>query len=96
MKLNRINAAVFSASLLLSSTYTWAGAKYEGEYQLAQAKSRTDKSLAADIATKQYGGKVLKVDKINRKNKAAYRVKLLLDSGKIKIVTVDAIEGKVI
>jgi len=48
------------------------------------------KSAAANAAKKKYGGKVLKVSK----NAEKYRVKLLLDNGRIKIVSVDAATGK--
>ncbi|TVZ37803.1 hypothetical protein P886_2148 [Alteromonadaceae bacterium 2753L.S.0a.02] len=52
---------------------------------LAQ-KSEISKSQAAAIAQKKHGGKVLSVSREGD----VYRVKLLQDSGRVKIVTVAA------
>lgn len=60
------------------------------ETVLAQAKKGISKSQAASAAQSKYGGKVINVSQ--RGN--SYRVKLLLDSGKVKIVTVDATTGQ--
>ncbi|SMF20800.1 hypothetical protein SAMN02745866_01304 [Alteromonadaceae bacterium Bs31] len=57
---------------------------------IAQAKREISKSQAASAAQSKYGGKVINV---SRKG-SSYRVKLLLESGKVKIVTVDASTGK--
>jgi len=48
-------------------------------------------SEAASAAQRRHGGKVLKVSRSG----AVFRVKLLLDSGKVIIVTVDAQTGRV-
>ena len=45
------------------------------------------KSEAAAMAQSRHGGKVLKVTEKNFNGKRQYQVKLLLDSGKVKIVT---------
>lgn len=45
---------------------------------------------AADIAQKKYGGRVLKI----KPDGKVYRIKLLLDSGRVIQVTVDANSGK--
>lgn len=57
--------------------------------------SAVDKSMAAELARQAYGGKVLSVDEIKEDGQTIYRVKLLLDGGRIKIVTVDGNSGKV-
>ena len=54
----------------------------------------TSKAQAATIAQQRYGGKVLKVDKITRKEQTYYRVKLLSTKGKVHIVTIDAPQGR--
>jgi hypothetical protein len=64
--------------------------------QYAQGESRTDKSKAAEIARASHGGKVLSVDEVNNDGRIVFRVKLLLDGGRIKIVTVDGNSGRVI
>lgn len=91
MKYHKLNAAVFTASLLLCSSYTWAGS---GQYTLAQGKTATSKSQAAAIAKKQYGGKVLKIQEVNKGGKKSYKVRLILDNGKVKILTIAAQKGK--
>jgi uncharacterized membrane protein YkoI len=62
----------------------------------AQGEAKADKSRAADIARAAHGGKVLSVDEVNSNGRTLYRVKLLLDGGRIKIVTVDAGSGRII
>lgn len=57
--------------------------------------SAVDKSMAAELARQAYGGKVLSVDEIKEDGQTVYRVKLLLEGGRIKIVTVDGNSGKV-
>ncbi len=57
--------------------------------------SAVDKSMAAELARQAYGGKVLSVDEIKEGGQTIYRVKLLLEGGRIKIVTVDGNNGKV-
>ncbi len=64
--------------------------------QYAQGERGTDKSRAADIARAAHGGKVLKVDEVSADGRTLYRVKLLLDGGRIKIVTVDGSSGRII
>lgn len=54
--------------------------------QLAQGGGELSKSEAAAVALRKHGGKVLNVSRSG----SVYRVKLLLDSGRVKIVTVPA------
>ena len=77
---------------------TWASPKSPRSplMQYAQGENRTDKSRAADIARAAHGGKVLKVEEVNTDGRTLYRVKLLLDGGRIKIVTVDGSSGRII
>ncbi len=84
-------------SLAMLPAVTWALPKQaRSPIQYAQGESRTDKSRAADIARAAHGGKVLKVDEVNSNGQVVFRVKLLLDGGRIKIVTVDGNSGRVI
>ncbi len=63
--------------------------------QVAQASS-VGKSAAAEAARSAYGGKVLKIEEVKKGNKTLYRVRLLLDDGRVKTVTVDGSSGKVV
>ncbi len=44
---------------------------------------------AAQIAKQRHGGKVLSVDTVKTANGVNYRVKLLLDNGRVKTVTIN-------
>lgn len=60
------------------------------------AQAAIGKSGAAEAARSAYGGKVLSVEELKKDGKTRYRVKLLLDGGRIKYVTVDGSSGKVV
>lgn len=47
----------------------------------------TQKSAAA-LAKKQYGGKVVNVSSSEENGRKVYKVKLLLDGGRVKMVTI--------
>lgn len=51
------------------------------------------KSAAAETARSRHGGKVLKVEESSDGGRKVYRVKLLLDGGRIKIVTIAGGDG---
>lgn len=63
-------------------------------HYLTLAAAATSKSAAADKARAMYGGKVLKVEEVSNGAGKVYRVKLLLEGGRIKIVTIDANSGR--
>ena len=55
----------------------------------APSYAELSSSQAAAKAKKQHGGKVLNVNKVSSKNgKATYKVKLLLNGGRVKTVTI--------
>lgn len=55
----------------------------------APSYAEMSSSQAAAAAKQQHGGKVLNVQKVVTKNgKVIYKVKLLLDGGRVKTVTV--------
>ena len=55
----------------------------------APSHADIDKSEAASRAQAQYGGKVLSVKKVGSSNgQSHYQVKLLLDDGRVKTVTI--------
>ena len=58
--------------------------------QLKKGGKQISEAQAASIARRAVGGKVLKVQARKGKSGTAYRVKLLLPSGKVKQVTVSA------
>jgi len=63
---------------------TLANDSYPFDYNDSSGKQR-----AASQAQARYGGKVLSVSKSSRNGQTKYKVKLLLDSGRIKIVTIE-------
>lgn len=69
-----------------------AQAQYISPYQFAEAN--VSQAKAAAIAKSKFGGKVLSVSKQNSNGKTVYKVKLLQDSGRVKIVTIDGTTGK--
>ncbi len=85
-----------SASLFISGILspTLSSAHSRDHTVLAQASSKIDKSTAAKMAKQRYGGKVLKVDSVERNGKQVFHVRLLLDGGKVKTVKIDAGSGK--
>lgn len=67
----------------------------EQRYGYVMLAAATSKSAAAEKARAMYGGKVLKVEEVSNGSGKVYRVKLLLEGGRIKIVTIDASNGRV-
>lgn len=63
--------------------------------QLAQLTTNTkqkktiSKAKAAEIAQKRHGGKVLSVETKKNQSGIQYRVKILLDNGRIRTVTIN-------
>jgi len=68
--------------ILLSSPSNYAG--------------NVDQQDAAKIAKQGQPGRVLKVKKVDLKNRSAYKVKVLRPNGDVKSVLVDPESGKVI
>lgn len=52
------------------------------------ADNNLTKKSAAAIAKKQYGGKVVNVSPSEENGRKVYKVKLLLDGGRVKMVTI--------
>lgn len=52
-------------------------------------------SQAAAIARNRYGGKVMSVSRTGG-DRPAYKVKLLLDNGRVKVVYIDANTGRIL
>lgn len=80
-----------TASLILVGADVSAQAKNEHSSPLRRYEIRdykNDASSAAAQAQARYGGKVLKVSKSTSNGRTVYHVKLLLDSGRIKVVTI--------
>lgn len=67
---------------------------YEGGY-VAQAMDRSmDPDAAAAIVRRATGGKVLRVEPSNRGGVPGYRVRVLLDDGRVRVLNVDANSGR--
>ena len=85
--------------LKLAATLPIIGFSTMGHSNTVQvAQAPIGKSGAAEAARAVYGGKgkVLKVEEIKQGDKTLYRVKLLLNDGRIKFVTIDGTSGKVV
>lgn len=94
--MKRFNWATLLAFLGLLSQGAIAAEQAQansGKLHLAQSEAAISKSKAADIAKARYGGKVLKVEEVEKNGSTVYRVKLLLDGGHIKIINVDSRNG---
>lgn len=87
----------FIAALLLTlSSFLAINARAEPVVEQTQMMAAVGKSQAAESARQAFGGKVLSVDELKEGGRVLYRVKLLLDGGRIKIVTVDGDSGQVV
>lgn len=53
-----------------------------------------DRDQAAQHITHQYGGKILDLQSVTTGDGPAYRVKLLQPSGRVKLMLIDASDGK--
>src|SRR5690606_31766028 len=70
-------------------------AKAYAETTIILAQTGISEGQAASMARSRYGGKVLSVSKAGSGDRVIYRVKLLLESGRVIIVTVDGQTGHV-
>ncbi len=57
-------------------------------FDTVEMQKESAKNRAAAKAKAQHGGKVLSVRETSKDGRTLYKVKLLLDSGRIKIVTI--------
>lgn len=87
---------LFGALLLTLSSLLAVNAQADVRPGQLAMSAAVGKSQAAEAAREAYGGKVLSVDEIKEGGRVLYRVKLLLDGGRIKIVTVDGDSGQVV
>lgn len=87
---------IFAALLLTLSSNLAVNAQADTRLDHLALLAAVGKSQAAESARQAYGGKVLSVDEIKDGGRTLYRVKLLLDGGRIKIVTVDGDSGQVV
>ena len=63
-------------------------AQHHGAYEIDNFQ-KVSQRQAASMARKRHGGKVLDVKTIRSEGRVVYRVKLLLDSGRVKVVTIN-------
>jgi hypothetical protein len=87
--------AMLTAMLaLISPASAWSWTPTASSPRLAMqgfsAKQQRASSAAeaARIAKQRYGGKILKVDAIRTEDGVKYRVKILLDNGRVKTVII--------
>ncbi len=74
------------SSVCFSSSDSLSSSRYQARDEIRDYKN--DASSAAAQAQARYGGKVLNVSKSKSNGRTVFKVKLLLDSGRIKIVTI--------
>ncbi|MCW8195310.1 hypothetical protein F6455_10980 [Proteobacteria bacterium 005FR1] len=86
--------AVLTATLAMSAPATASGLQVvAGGPKLAPAfavkqQRASSAAEAARIAKQRYGGKILKVDAVRTGDGVLYRVKILMDNGRVKTVTI--------
>lgn len=97
MLLKPLHLLALLAVLAVTPNLVWAhnGSIGTPELRLAQAGA-ISKSEAAELARARYGGRVLKVDEVSNGGRVVYRVRLLLDGGRIKTVNIDGNSGNVV
>ncbi|WNO09495.1 PepSY domain-containing protein [Teredinibacter sp. KSP-S5-2] len=83
-----------TALIMLCAVPSHAGKAYPSHHDLWLAQNNViSEGQAAAIAKQRHGGKVLSVQKQNQNGKTIYKVKLLQDSGRVKIVTINGNRG---
>ncbi len=86
---SNLAAALVASILLAAPLHSQAFASnFSSLFTEVDEKGSSGKNKAAERAKAQYGGKVLSVSESKSNGQIVYKVKLLLDSGRIKIVTI--------
>lgn len=91
-----IGAATSALGLLTALSAATLPAAAQAGPLAVMAAFAVGKSAAAAAAQNAHGGRVLSVEQVVDNGRVVYKVKLLLNGGVIKIVTVDGETGKVI
>tara|TARA_R110001583_G_C5560817_1_gene401195 strand:- start:329 stop:589 length:261 start_codon:yes stop_codon:yes gene_type:complete len=60
----------------------------------AAPEQTLDREQAAQLIQRQYGGQILDLQSVTTGEGLAYRVKLLQPSGRVKLMLIDARDGK--
>lgn len=83
-------------TLSLSSAEAKDSYRLQDGLQIAQNKAVISKGQAIAAVKNQMAGKVLSANLIKSQGPPVYRVKLLLEKGRVRTVFVDATNGRVI
>jgi uncharacterized membrane protein YkoI len=97
--LSQARALVFTAlmGVLMAFTSVDADARAaRGALLIAQAPPAVSADEAAAAVRAASGGRILDVRLESRSKRPVYRVKVLLDSGRVRIYRVDASDGRVL
>lgn len=100
-QINTVTALIFAALLAFAASSSVPAIASEnsnaalGVHIQTLAQASISQGQAAELAKSRYGGKVLSVAKSNNGGRITYRVKLLLDSGRVIIVSVDGQSGQI-
>ncbi len=94
--MNEIRVCLSVGALVLAALSMPAMAQPPPHAAMLLAQADAGKSRAAEAAVRAFGGKVLSVDKESSNGRVVYRVKLLQDGGRIRIVTIDGNTGKAV
>lgn len=82
-----LSLVIAATSIAPASSFAFSN-NFSDLFKNADEKKAGGKGAAAQKAKAKYGGKVLSVSESKRDGKSYYKVKLLLDSGRIKIVNI--------
>lgn len=92
--ITRSYIGMITALIMLCAVPSYAGKAHSFHHTLWLTQNNIiSEGQAAAIAKQRHGGKVLSVQKQTQNGKTIYKVKLLQDSGRVKIVTIDGNRG---
>lgn len=88
--LSCLRIIVLFCSFAAGAAYSFSVSVGNGSAPMVLAQAGTiSRGQAASIAQSRYGGKVLSINKRQQGGQVIYRVKLLLDTGRVKIVRIN-------
>lgn len=90
---NALKQTLFGLALALGTALVAPASANGMQYGYVMLAAASSKSAAAEQARARHGGKVLNVEEVSSGSDKVYRVKLLLEGGRIKIVTISASNG---
>lgn len=99
MKIPRPDAVIFTVLIgvvAIVPTFDASARAVAGPLLLAQAAPSVSADQAAALVRAQSGGRILGLRLESRAQPPVYRVKVLLDGGRVRVYRVDASTGKIL